>query len=77
MHGRSEKLTLRWRRDYTDDFEQGHSNYAVIAAPFSVACRRRRATPTTPYYLSACEVALEYEARFWELLEDPIYASCP
>lgn len=59
-------------------------DYVFLAAPFS-AMRGWEISGLSPVmkeaianlpYTSACKVALEFETRFWEHLDEPIYGSC-
>lgn len=59
-------------------------DYVVLAVPFSamkslqlppVSAMMRNAIENVPY-IPACKVALEFQTRFWEHLEKPIYGSC-
>lgn len=82
----TEQVTLQWRNNYTDTtFQDATYDYAVVAVPFSVLKNWR--LPSTlgltitnaiskMEYTAACKVALEFETRFWEHLDNPIYGSC-
>ncbi|EFW99432.1 L-amino acid oxidase [Grosmannia clavigera kw1407] len=80
-----ETVTLQWRDSYLNKtFQNSTYDYAVIAVPFSVIKRWRfsdlpvtmsNAITHVPY-TAACKVALEFETRFWEHLDNPIYGSC-
>ncbi|RYP92463.1 hypothetical protein DL770_001409 [Monosporascus sp. CRB-9-2] len=84
-HEDSEKVNLQWRNSYTDRTYQNASyDYAVFALPFSIVKKFRM--PSMPPLISsaiqnltmtgACKVALEYETRFWEHYENPIFGGC-
>ena len=83
-HNETNRLTLQWRANYTEQLESGDYDYAVITAPLPVVSRMR--LPDLPFamrnaidtmtYGSACKVALEYKSRFWEHFDRPIYGSC-
>lgn len=82
----SSEVTLHWRDNYTDTtFQSASYDYAVVAVPFSVLRSWRLPdlgsetmadAITNVDYTAACKVALEFETRFWEHLDDPIYGSC-
>lgn len=82
-------VRLQWRDNYTDTtLHSAAYDYAVVAVPFSVLKHWRipalaAASETMASaigggvaYTSACKVALEFETRFWEHLDEPIYGSC-
>lgn len=82
----TEQVTLQWRNNYTETtFQEATYDFAVVAVPFSVLKNWR--LPSTlgltitnaisnMEYTAACKVALEFETRFWEHYEKPIYGSC-
>ncbi|PSR82747.1 L-amino acid oxidase [Coniella lustricola] len=81
----NEKVSLLWRNNYTETvFQNMTYDYTVVAVPFSVVKNWRlpsmEATITDAItnvpFESACKVALEFETRFWEHLDNPIYGSC-
>lgn len=81
----SQQVTLQWRNNYTETtFQDSTYDFAVVAVPFSVLKNWRLPdiglTITNAIsnmeYQAACKVALEFETRFWEHYENPIYGSC-
>lgn len=80
------QVTLQWRNNYTETtFQNATYDFAVVAVPFSVVKHWRLPgtlglTMTNAInnmeYQAACKVALEFETRFWEHYEQPIYGSC-
>lgn len=81
----SEQVNLQWRNNYTDvEFQNSTYDYAVVAVPFSIVKKWRiQSLPLTMSnainnmpYQAACKVALEFETRFWEHYENPIYGGC-
>ncbi|KAG8158336.1 hypothetical protein KVR01_012097 [Diaporthe batatas] len=82
----AQQVNLQWRNNYTDTvFQNAAYDYTVVAVPFSVVKNWRLPTlmSTTMTnainnmpYGQACKVALEFETRFWEHLDNPIYGSC-
>lgn len=82
----TQQVNLQWRNNYTDtDFQTSSYDYTVVAVPFSVVKNWRlpslmsttmtNAIKHMPYE-QACKVALEFETRFWEHLDNPIIGSC-
>lgn len=82
----TQQVNLQWRNNYTDtDFQNAAYDYTVVAVPFSVVKNWRlpnlmsttmtNAIKHMPYE-AACKVALEFETRFWEHLDNPIIGSC-
>lgn len=82
----AEKVSLHWRKHYNEtDFQSAEYDYAVVAVPFSIVKNWRLpeglgltmndAINNVPYE-PACKLALEFETRFWEHYENPIYGSC-
>ena len=80
------QVNLQWRDNYTDtDFQSATYDYTVVAVPFSVVKNWRlpnlmsttmtNAIKHMPYE-QACKVALEFETRFWEHLDNPIIGGC-
>ncbi|ORY71487.1 L-amino acid oxidase [Pseudomassariella vexata] len=80
-----QKVKLQWKNDYTDStFQNATYDYAVMALPFSIVKKMR--LPSMPATItnaisnlpfeSACKVALEFQTRFWEHYENPIYGGC-
>ncbi|KAI5289742.1 hypothetical protein KEM52_000675 [Ascosphaera acerosa] len=79
------KVTVSWKSDWTDYQTQNETfDYAIVAAPFTVVRGWRLpkfsallndAINNMPYG-EACKVALEFESRFWEHLEHPIFGGC-
>lgn len=82
----NEKVNLQWRNNYTEtEFQSSSYDYAVVAVPFSVVKNWRLPSQvdltmknaiSNLVYESACKVALEFNTRFWEHYENPIYGSC-
>lgn len=82
----NEQVSLLWRHNYTETaFQNSTYDYAVVAVPFSVVKNWRLPSEvgltmknaiSNLEYGSACKVALEFETRFWEHYENPIYGSC-
>ncbi|KAK2616088.1 hypothetical protein N8I77_002797 [Diaporthe amygdali] len=82
----TQKVSLQWRNNYTDTvFQNSTHDYTVVAVPFSVVKNWRMPdlgsttmsnAITNMAYGIACKVALEFETRFWEHLDNPIYGSC-
>ncbi|KAL2022148.1 hypothetical protein VTK56DRAFT_5977 [Thermocarpiscus australiensis] len=81
------KVELHWRDTRTEPSKLRTSahDYALIAVPFSVvrSWRLPFALPTTItnainhlVYATACKVALDYSARFWEHHANPIVGGC-
>ncbi|CAI4220160.1 unnamed protein product [Parascedosporium putredinis] len=79
------KISVTWRDDKLKLKPQSEAyDYAIVSVPFSVA----RLWKLPPYsslltraiktlnYMQACKMALEYETRFWEHLETPIFGGC-
>ncbi|KAI7781487.1 l-amino acid oxidase [Diaporthe eres] len=82
----NQQVSLQWRDNYTDtEFQSSAYDYTVVAVPFSVVKNWRlpslmsttmtNAIKHMPYE-QACKVALEFETRFWEHLDNPIIGSC-
>lgn len=82
----TQQVNLQWRHNYTETvFQNSTYDYTVVAVPFSVVKNWRlpslgsttmtNAINNMPY-TAACKVALEFETRFWEHLDNPIYGSC-
>ncbi|KAK3370506.1 L-amino acid oxidase [Podospora didyma] len=76
-----------WDRSHGSDTGRSVNSthdYVMIAVPFSAMknwsisglSRTMQDAITHLPYTSACKVALEYETRFWEHLDEPIYGSC-
>ncbi|KAM0327161.1 hypothetical protein ACHAQA_006292 [Verticillium albo-atrum] len=79
------KVSLTWRNSPLDMVpETDEYDFAVVSVPFSKV--RLWRTPTyssllsraisTLNYAQSCKVALHYETRFWEQLENPIFGGC-
>lgn len=82
----TQQVSLQWRDSYADtEFHSAEYDYTVVGVPFSVVKNWRlpslmsttmtNAIEHMPYE-QACKVALEFETRFWEHLDNPIYGSC-
>jgi monoamine oxidase len=78
------KVTLESRNSYSAPLESSEHDYTILAVPFSVIKKWRigglsttmtNAIANVPY-TAACKVALEFQTRFWEHLDNPIYGSC-
>ncbi|KAI0469731.1 flavin-containing amine oxidoreductase [Xylariaceae sp. FL0804] len=78
----SEKVNLQWRHNYTEKvFQNSTFDYAILTLPPPQLRRLRMPElPTTMSnaiqnlpFAAACKVALEYETRFWQDFDNPIY----
>lgn len=82
---KEDKVTVSWKNEFTDEKVQSEVfDYAIVAAPFSVV-RGWRLPKFSPLlnsainnmpYGEACKVALEFQSRFWEHLDQPIIGGC-
>ncbi|KAI5306003.1 anthranilate synthase component 1 [Ascosphaera pollenicola] len=82
---KDDQVTVSWKNEYTDEKVQSEVfDYAIVAAPFSVV-RGWRLPKFSPLlndaikkmpYGEACKVALEFQTRFWEHLDQPIIGGC-
>lgn len=81
------KVSVQWRDDDCLDKAVPKSeeyDYAVVAVPFSKVrlwrtpsySRLLSSAISTLNYAQSCKVALHYETRFWEHLEEPILGGC-
>lgn len=81
------QVQLSWKNSFTDvAFQNATYDYAMIAVPFSKV--RSWRFPNTLFdptltdaisavpYTTVCKVALQFQTRFWEHFELPIFGSC-
>ncbi|KAK4178764.1 putative L-amino-acid oxidase [Triangularia setosa] len=68
-------VTLQSRDNDTGDIDSTTHDYVLFAEISELSDAMKEAISTLPY-TSACKVALEFEKRFWEHLDEPIYGTC-
>lgn len=81
----TKRVTLQWKTKSLDrTFQNASYDYAIITAPMALV-RTWRLPALTPLlsiaidtyeYDQVCKVALQFQTRFWEHFEQPIYGSC-
>lgn len=84
---KTNQVQLSWKKRFTDiEFQSATYDYAMISVPFSKV--RSWRFPNTLFnptlrdaisavpYTAVCKVALQFETRFWEHYEQPIFGGC-
>lgn len=83
---KTNKTAIHWRDNPFDrDLQSNTYDKTIVAAPFSTAKLWNIDVPLSDVMQeaidglgqsAACKVALLYETRFWEQMENPIYGGC-
>lgn len=81
----TKRVTLQWKTEPLDrTFQNASYDYAIVTAPMALV-RNWRLPAFSPLlstaidtyeYDQVCKVALQFQTRFWERFEQPIYGSC-
>lgn len=81
----TERVTLEWKTKRLDrTFQNASYDYAIVTVPMPLV-RSWRLPAFSPLLSTAidtyeydrvCKVALQFQTRFWEQFEQPIYGSC-